>query len=225
MASITTVVQPSVEPVDLATIKAFLRVDSAAEDAEIASMVTDARQWVEERTGRRLMTQQVQWVLDLHWKNPGIVTPGDPDLSLPERYADKMIRTGLWLRHQPHVRFPVAPVQSIESFTYRLGGQDVTYDLTNTRVEPEGMIVFDPYAVPPLSDEQFAALTITCVCGYGNAPSMIPASFTRAVKMLCGHWYENRGLYYESGMYQRIVDGEMEASLTKLLATKRKLGL
>lgn len=225
MASITVVTKPVVTPVTLSAMKSFLRVDNTSEDAEVASMIVDACQWIEERTGRALLTQSIQWVIDLHWKKMGILTPADPDEIVPERYSDKMIRTGLWIYHQPHVLFPVAPVQSLTSFTYRLGGADVAYDMTSVRVTPEGMIVFDPYAIPPLSDEQFAAFTITAKCGYGDTPDALPESFMRAIKMLCSHWYENRGLYYESGMYQRIVDGEMAASLTEILKTKRKLGI
>jgi uncharacterized phiE125 gp8 family phage protein len=225
MASVTTVVKPTVQPVTLQAMKTFLRVDNTSEDDEVASMIADACQWIEERTGRRLLTQSVQWILDLHWKKMGILTPSDPDLVVPERYADKMIRTGLWIWHQPHVQFPVSPVQSITSFTYRLGGTDVDYDMTNMRVEPEGLIIFDPYSIPPLSDEQFGAMTITASCGYGDTPDKLPESFMRAIKMLCSHWYENRGLYYESGMYQRIVDGEMAAAVTDLLRTKRKLSI
>lgn len=227
MSSLQTITPPTVEPVSLAEMKLYLRVDNAAEDAEITEMITDAREWVEERTNRRLVEQTVKWVLDLDWHRQGIIVPEQEEsFRVPERYADKLIRNGLWLIHQPTLRFPVAPVTAVSAMTYRVGGTDVDYpDLAQVRTEFEGRIIFSPWALPPLPDEQVGALSITATCGYGPAAADVPGRYKRAIRLLCGHWYENRGLYIMPNGPGRIVPNEMAAGLTDLLRQDRRLGL
>lgn len=227
MPSLSRVAAPSVEPVTLTDLKTYLRVDDTAEDAELSSMISEARDWIEARTGRRLITQQWLWVVDLAWHRQGILSADyDEEARIPERYADKMIRSGLFIQHQPSLRFPIAPVQAVEAFTYRIGGQDVAYpDLANVRTTHEGQIIFDPYALPPLPDEQVGALSITCTVGYGPAAADVPERYLRAIKLLCAHWYENRALYVMPQGAGRIVPGEMVAGISDLLRQERRLGL
>lgn len=221
--SISLLVPPQAEPLTLDETKRFLRVDNTNEDADIVADIAAAREWCEERTGRRLVTQTVRWTFDLHWRRSGVLEPADPDGQIPERYADRMIRSGMWMRHQPRLRFPVRPCQSIVAMTYRLAGTDVAFDSTQLRVLPDGAIIFNPTTLPPLPDEQFGAVTIDMKVGYGDSRLDVPDSFRRAMKMLVGHWYENRGMYIESNSGGRVVPTEMEASVSALLKTKRTL--
>lgn len=225
MSAISLVTPPAVEPVDLATMKNWLRVDTTADDAEITAMITDARDWCEQRTGRRFINQTWQWTFDLRWRKGSILVPSDPDMEVPERYADKMIRTGLWIRHQPHLLFPLRPISALTSFTYRLNGTDQEYDMTHVRIETEGAIIFDPFALPPLSDEQYGAFTIQATVGYGTAATSVPPRFLRAIKLLCEHWYENRGLYIRPDGPGRLLPGEMVAGVTDLLQRDRTLSI
>ena len=52
--------QPASEPVTTAEIRKFVRQDTTADDDILGLLVTSARQWVEEYTGRALITQRWQ---------------------------------------------------------------------------------------------------------------------------------------------------------------------
>jgi hypothetical protein len=190
-------------------------------------MITDARSWIEDRTGERMITQEWKWTFNLLWKREGLLLPSNDEDYIPERYADKMIRSGMWIRHQPHVKFPIRPLQDpLVSMTYRLGGTDVAYaDMANVRTESDGSIIFDPLALPPLSDEQYGAITITANVGYSVDASLVPGNYLRAIRLLCEHWYENRGLYIMPNGPGRIIPNEMAAGVSDLIGQKRVLGL
>jgi len=66
---------PAEEPVSLAEAKAFLRLDSAAEDGLVTTLVAAARLHVESLTGKALVTQSWRAVLDA-W-------PADRAVGLP----------------------------------------------------------------------------------------------------------------------------------------------
>ncbi|UYN99698.1 MAG: head-tail connector protein [Devosia sp.] len=63
---------PALEPVSLAEAKAFLKVDEAAEDGLITTLIGAARLHVEGVTGRALLTQSWRVVLD-DWPETGMV--------------------------------------------------------------------------------------------------------------------------------------------------------
>ena len=55
---------PAVEPIVAADAKLFCRVDASADDGLFASLIVAARRAVEAHTGRALVTQTWDWVLD-----------------------------------------------------------------------------------------------------------------------------------------------------------------
>lgn len=63
---------PAEEPVSLAEAKAFLKVDDAAEDGLIATLIGAARLHVEGVTGKALLAQSWRVVLD-DWPESGVV--------------------------------------------------------------------------------------------------------------------------------------------------------
>ena len=73
---------PAEEPVSLAQAKAFLKVDDAAEDALITTLIGAARLHVEGVTGRALLAQSWRVVLD-HWPvNGWVKLPVGPFISV-----------------------------------------------------------------------------------------------------------------------------------------------
>jgi uncharacterized phiE125 gp8 family phage protein len=56
--------KPEEEPLSLADARAYLRVDTTAEDELIGNLIVAARRHVEDATGKRLVTQSWRLVLD-----------------------------------------------------------------------------------------------------------------------------------------------------------------
>lgn len=61
-AKVTT--QPATEPITVAEVKLYLRVDTDADDALISAMITAARETVELYTSRALVTQTITQKMD-----------------------------------------------------------------------------------------------------------------------------------------------------------------
>lgn len=224
--SLSVITGPTAEPVTLADLKTFLRIDNTSEDQALVADIAAARDWIEARTGMRMMTQTWRWTVDIHWRHHGIADSTDYETRVPERYGDRVIRYGMWIQHQPYLRFPLWPAQSVSQITYRNNGQDVVYpDLADVRILPNGKIIFGPSAPPPLPDEQEGAITVDAVVGYGSSQLNVPDRFKKAIKMLVGHWYENRGVYLLTDSGERLTSDEMVASVTDLIRQSRKLSI
>lgn len=225
--SLSLLVPPTAEPVTLAELKSHLRVDNTSEDVALVSDIAAARDWIEHRTGTRLMTQTWRWTIDLHWRKPGVASPSnDYETRVPERYGDRVIRYGMWIQHQPYLRLPLWPAQSLAQITYRNNGADVVYDdIDLVRVLPSGKIIFAPAAPPPIPDEQEGAISIDAVVGYGSSRLQVPDRFKRAIRMLCAHWYENRAVYLVTDSGERLTTDEMAASVSDLIRQDRKLSI
>lgn len=84
---------PAREPISLAEAKLHLRVDGSFDDILIASLITTAREWIEQATNRRF----VQQTWDFFWGQ----FPGVP----PYRDADEII-------------FPLSPVTAVTQFAF-----------------------------------------------------------------------------------------------------------
>ncbi|UXN73457.1 hypothetical protein N8D56_21730 [Devosia sp. A8/3-2] len=75
---------PAEEPVSLVEGKAFLKVDDAAEDALIATLIGAARLHVEGVTGRALLAQSWRVVLDARPESRVVKLPVSPFISVTE---------------------------------------------------------------------------------------------------------------------------------------------
>lgn len=156
---------PAEEPVALGEAKAHLRIEHNDEDGVIAGLVKAAREFVEERVGRQLMT--ATW-----------------DITLDEFPCSR----------RP-IKLPRWPTQSVASITYRDTAGDLqTWDSANYRVDTsrEPARVAPAYGVSyPITIHELAAVTIRAVAGYTSAAA-VPQSAKQAILLLVAHWHENR---------------------------------
>lgn len=117
------VVPPAVEPVSLAELKEFLRVDSGdtSNDAVISSLAIAARSWAEVYTQRRFITQTWQLSMDFF---PGYIDTklAGQKVSAPFVAGPNAILVGI--RYAMVLPFP--PIQTIETFTYQNANGQVT---------------------------------------------------------------------------------------------------
>ena len=156
---------PSVEPVTTAEAKAHLRVDISDDDTLIGSLVTAARALVEQNTRRALVTQT--WDL----------------------FADE------WPEGRAFV-LPMAPLQSVTGVYYTPdGSSEATFASANyvvdAKSEPGRVMLQSAASWPGDTLEEVNGVRVRFVAGYGLAAA-VPEPLKMAIKLIVGHWYENR---------------------------------
>jgi uncharacterized phiE125 gp8 family phage protein len=155
---------PAVEPVTLPDAKLYLRIDDAAEDQLIGTLITAARLLVEAASGRLLIEQTWRITLDA-W-------PFGARLCLPLS--------------------PVNAIAAARVFDAANGSQPVAAGVLALEpgADPPVIALNSP---PPQPGRPRAGVEIDVVAGFGPAPSDVPAPLRQAVLMLVARWFENRG--------------------------------
>jgi len=155
---------PATEPVTLEEAKNYLRVDVSEDDELIANLIRAAREYVEVTTGRALVTQVWDLVLD-GWPRGNIVRI--PRLPLQDvldiTYKDKVAQA------------------------YTLPQQSYVVNAA------EGYVLLDPtnWVVSALLHSPLSQLIVRFRAGYDD-PARIPQPLKLAMLFLIAHWYENR---------------------------------
>jgi uncharacterized phiE125 gp8 family phage protein len=162
---------PGAEPLTTAEAKTHLRVDTADDDTYIGALILAARQQAESITRRALITQTWKYYLAQFPIN----TPG----QFPNA-----------------IELPLAPLQTVTSIKYTDNdGAEQTVDSgdydVDINIEP-GRIIPSFGNVWPSTRYQANSVVVEYKTGYGNASTDIPAQLIHAIKLLIGHWYENR---------------------------------
>lgn len=160
---------PLVEPVSLSEAKSHCRVDSSADDAYIASLITAARQWVESYTDESLIHQQLVMRLD------GF----PPEIRLPK---------------PPMASDGTATAVTI-TYTLNESGATATLSAAQYRVDRDsrpGVIRHTYGGSWPAYLEDYNAVTVTWWGGRGASGSSVPQAIKNAILMLVGFWYERR---------------------------------
>lgn len=191
---------PSAEPITTSVAKLHLRVDHSTDDALIDSLCAAAREYVEARTQRKLITQT--------W-----------DLKL-----DRFPVRGLAMRDttyvptvsgQPAIVLPFLPVASVTIITYT--AEDGTATTLSSALYTTD-IVTGPDAGPtrivpayeqtwPATRAVINAVVVRFVCGYGSAGTSVPGGLLAAMKLLIGHWYANRESVVAGSIFTELQQG------------------
>jgi hypothetical protein len=218
---LTRTVDPAVEPVSLADAKAHCRVDVSDDDTLISALIAGARSWVEETTGRALITQT--WQLAL----PGF--PGATGIAGVPLYSVDP----LWVPDTPvgeiaafryALRLSRHPVQAVTSVQYRTtpGGSLVTLDpsLYDVTADLWGCVLTPAVGTMwPIALMHPQAVVVTYTAGYGASGTSVPAAITAAIKLLVGTWYEQR----EAVALSRFTPSEVPYTVAALLEPYRVL--
>lgn len=176
IGAVTVSVEPSVEPVSLAEAKLHLRVDDdiTSDDTLISALISAARQKVEIETRRALVTQTQVLKMDRFPSGESAV-----------------------------IELPNPPLQSVSAVQYvdqngdtqTLAAADYIVDTASepARITPAYNTFW------PLTRAQINAVTVTFVAGYApgsgsptDYAANVPQALKAAIKLLVGHWYENR---------------------------------
>ena len=170
---------PAVEPVTLSEAKAHCRIDSTADDAYVASLITAAREWCEQYLDRTLV--YTQWVMRF----------------------DRFPTSGIEAMELPRPPMAVAGTATAVSLTFTAdGGTTGTYAVEQFRVDRQSTpgTVLPIYAGtwPPHRIDA-GAHAVTWWAGYGASGTDVPAAIRHAILMLVSHWYETRGATVSTG--------------------------
>lgn len=164
-------VEPAIEPITLTEAKTHCRVTGTDDDTYIGTLITAAREWVEDYTGRSLITQTRTYVLD----------------AFP--YGDETIV------------LPRPPLQSVTSVVYvDTAGANQTWDSANYTVDTDrdpGGIYLAYGKTWPATRSIRHAVTITYVAGYGESTDSplstnVPQRIKQAILLIIGEMYSNR---------------------------------
>ncbi len=158
---------PASEPVTTAELKTHLRIDVSTEDGYLDTLLAAARDMVESMTGRRMISRTEKLLLDFF---PGCNV----------------------------VVIPVAPVSAVGTIvTKDESDATTTFASSNYIVDISGpvakIVLKSGSSWPDLGSapKPVNAVEIQFTSGYANAAA-VPAPMKLAVKLLAGHYYENR---------------------------------
>lgn len=162
MAVYKLVTAPSTEPLTLADVKLFLRVDNSVEDTLITNLITVARQYAENYLWGSLLTQTWEFYLN------------------HDELAIKLFSLSK------------TPIQSITDIKYYdENNQLQTLSSANYDVDLISEPAIVKINALPNTYDKFNTLVIRFVAGYGNAAT-VPMAIKQAMLLLIGHWYEHR---------------------------------
>lgn len=154
---------PIAEPLSVSECKAHLRIEHSEEDTLIESYLKAARQYVEAALNRSLINTTWKETWDCF---PAIMRPS------------------------------LAKVQSVTSIQYvDVDGtlQTLASSRYQTDLDGEPARIWPAYTdYWPASRSDLNAVRLTYVVGYGASPTSVPECLKTAIRLLVGHWYENR---------------------------------
>lgn len=188
MAGLTVSVAPSSEPVTTAEAKSFLRIDHSNDDSLIDDLIKTAREFVEEYTGRALMSQTLVLTIDAY-----------------DELADPLwegTKTGPYKNYyKNYVTLSKAPIQSVSTVkTY--DDDDTATTMASSKYYVD--LAREPSRVVLRTGETFPtalrvanAIEVTYVAGYASA-SAVPQAIKTAIMQYVAYLYEHRGDMYEA---------------------------
>jgi len=157
---------PTAAILTTAEAKIHLRIDHSTEDAYIAGLVETAREFIEEVTGRSLITRTYTAKLDAWPPGNVIRLPYPPLLTVTSiKYTDE------------------------DGAVLTFAASDYTVD---TYSEPGRIVLASDASWPSVTLADINGVEIIWTAGYGAAASVLPTKYRQAAYLLAGHLYENR---------------------------------
>jgi hypothetical protein len=206
--SVTRVTGPAVEPLTVAEAKLHLRVDTTEDDTYIGTLITAAREWVENYLDRTLITTQLilraaefptEELLYRHGDHSGLGVTGKLDLPRPP-----MIASGTATAVVVTYTLADTTTATLSTALYRV-------DRTST---PGNVAPIINGTWPSDVIEDANAVAVTYWAGYGPTSASVPATIRHACLMLIGHWYEQR-----SAVLTATISKPLEFAVESLLAS------
>lgn len=193
---------PAVEPVTVAQAKRHLRVDWPDDDEYIADLISTAREWVESRTSRALITQSLQGVWFL---------PKSPESKIRGLYAELGMELTFWLPRSTPGTVSVATAEiekDLDVWQTLTLTSDYVVDADNDPVRVWLRASAISYWAPTGALINFMGvyaprIRIAYSTGYGATRDAVPHTFRRAILNAVAYLYEFR----DESIPDAILDG------------------
>lgn len=179
---------PASEPVSLADLKLSLRITDTAQDALLTQYITDARDMTERYTGRKLITQTLVGYVDA-WRGDS----GEWWSGWRRGHAGYVGQSRREIQLDWSPAISISAVETVDSSNAESTYPATDYYLDNYDDDRIPQVRFNDNASLPADLRDENSWKITWVAGYGTASTDVPASIRRAIIMLAGYLYENRG--------------------------------
>ena len=186
MSGLKIITGPTATPVSRTEARNHLRLDDDVDDSQVRSYISAATNYVENYTGRFLISRSCQMMLDGR-------------MNVEEQVHDGY-RTGhSSIPYIGHIEIAANPVISVESIKY-YSDDDTEYTwaasnyYVDTLSEPAKIVLRDGGTYP--SDMRAAnGIEINFTAGYGANPSSVPEAIKVAILQYVTFLYEHRGDY------------------------------
>lgn len=204
----TLVTAPVLEPVTLDQIRDHLRIDVTDEDGELEEIISDSREALESEYEMGFITQTWDFFMD-GFPNPWGLGNG---LWRPQMGRDY----NSWIGAIVLGRRPVQSVTSIKyvdssgTITTLVANTDYVLDAPGARVVPAFGKAWPAVTLQPVNGVQ-----IRVVLGYGTTAASVPRPVRRSMRLMCGHFYENREQVL---LEQRIRPIDIPRGVTQLMS-------
>lgn len=161
---------PVVEPVTVAELKTFSRIDGSAEDTLLETFLISVREATESYLGRALITQTIEMDMDW-WPGEVVQLPRPPLISVTkvELVAEDGTKT------------------EFDSDDYYV----------RTLAEPGQLVLKDGVTWPSNEDRYYGGYLVTFTAGYGAAASDVPGAIRTAIMLWATSTYELRTMSAE----------------------------
>ena len=180
LSSVEVLTPPAEEPVTLAEVKSYIKVDFNDDDDLINLMIKASRQQIEEYCKRSFVTQTLRYNLDLPYEN--------------WIYRDYN-RYWQWFFEKNVIYLSKPEIQSVSSIVfYGSDDQPETVDPSAYELDIPGYRVFlKDNQLWPYDVRQIKSMSVEYVAGYGDA-SAVPAPIKMAILSHVLSMYDGRTL-------------------------------
>lgn len=156
---------PTIEPISLAELKLFARIDGTDEDSLLNSFIESARRACENYLGRTLIEQTITLKMD-YWPDTQIELPRPPLISI----------TAVETLDESDV----ATVYSSSNY-YTIIQDDCSL-----------LCIKQGVSVPENTARDYGGFQIRYKAGYGSTANSVPSAIREALKFWATSMYENR---------------------------------
>ncbi|MBZ9674548.1 head-tail connector protein [Mesorhizobium sp. ES1-1] len=171
MKAYTLVTAPATEPVSLADVKTYLRIDNSADDAVLTILIAACRRSAEEYTKRAFISQT--WQLTMDRFGVEIVPP--PGFHVAP--------TPFLVDGSQTIQLSRQPIQSITSIktTDSANAETIVSTATYALDKDAGRVLLNSGYSWPTSLRANAAVKILFVAGYGDAAATVPEPIKQGI--------------------------------------------